>query len=184
MAASVNQHSNQLYISVYEDRFPFIEIDNQTNIVIYVAEADFADFSKSLKPKKSVHDENFQWNCTISAYGRMNFAPPSVNERFPEKHNSNVHLIFGCKNTSKYWNAIIFFSKFWPKIDDAFFSLDGDIQWSIPVETNKMDEKYLALPLYGDIKMTSYSVNKTVKILLEHIDFVSDENNLSIFYAD
>lgn len=36
-----------------------------------------------------------------------------------------------------------------------------------------MDEKYLALPLYGDIKVTSYSVNKTVKILLEHIDFVS-----------
>lgn len=54
-----------------------------------------------------------------------------------------------------------------------FQSLDGNIQWSIPVETNKMDEKYLALPLYGDIKMTSYSANKTVKILLEHIDFVS-----------
>lgn len=53
-----------------------------------------------------------------------------------------------------------------------FFS-GGDIQWSIPVETNKMDEKYLALPLYGDIKMTSFMANKTVKILLEHIDFVS-----------
>lgn len=49
----------------------------------------------------------------------------------------------------------------------------ADIQWSIPVETNKMDEKYLALPLYGDIKMTSFMANKTVKILLEHIDFVS-----------
>lgn len=49
----------------------------------------------------------------------------------------------------------------------------GDVQWSIPVETNKRDEKYLALPNYGDIKLTSYSVNKTVKILLEHIDFVS-----------
>lgn len=49
----------------------------------------------------------------------------------------------------------------------------GDIQWSIPVETNKRDEIYLALPLYGDIKMTSYRENKTVKILLENIDFVS-----------
>lgn len=53
--------------------------------------------------------------------------------------------------------------------------MPGDtIQWSIPVETNKLDEKYLALPLYGDIKMTSYRENKTVKVLLEHIDFVSD----------
>lgn len=97
----MNQHNDQLYISIYEDRFPFIEIDNQTNILIYVAEADFADFSKSLKPKKSIHDENFQWHCTIPAYGRMNFAPPSVNERFPEKHNANVHLIFGCGNSGK-----------------------------------------------------------------------------------
>lgn len=39
-----------------------------------------------------------------------------------------------------------------------------------------MDEKYLALPNYGDIKMTSFIANKTVRILLEHIDFVSDEN--------
>lgn len=57
----------------------------------------------------------------------------------------------------------------------SFFFLvlsGGDIQWSIPVETNKLDEKYLALPLYGDIKMTSYRENKTVKVLLEHIDFV------------
>lgn len=48
----------------------------------------------------------------------------------------------------------------------------GNIQWSIPVETNKMDEKYLALPLYGDIKLTSFIHNKTVKIRLQHIDFV------------
>lgn len=53
------------------------------------------------------------------------------------------------------------------------FGGGGDIQWSIPVETNKLDEKYLALPLYGDIKMTSFRENKTVKVLLEHIDFVS-----------
>lgn len=48
----------------------------------------------------------------------------------------------------------------------------GNIQWSIPVEINKMDEKYLALPLYGDIKLTTFIINKTVKIQLEHIDFV------------
>lgn len=101
LAASVTQHKEQYFISIYEDRFPFIEIDNQTNIEIYVAEADFADFSKSLKPKKSIHDENFLWNCSAPAYSRMNFTPPSVNERFPEKQNTNVHLIFGCANCSK-----------------------------------------------------------------------------------
>lgn len=98
MAASVTQHNDQFYISIYEDRFPFIEIDNQTNMVIYVAEADFADFSKSLKPKKSIHDENFQWYCTVLGYRRQHFAPPSFNEQFPEKHNANIHLIFGCAN--------------------------------------------------------------------------------------
>lgn len=91
-----------MYISIYKDRFPFIEIDNQTNIVIYVAEADFADFSKSLKPKKSIHDHNFQWNCKIPKYNRVYFSPPSVNERFPEKHNANVHIIFGCKHSGEY----------------------------------------------------------------------------------
>lgn len=50
---------------------------------------------------------------------------------------------------------------------------DGAIRWSIPVEINKADEKYLALPLYGDIKFTCRSVNKTIKISLEHVDFVS-----------
>lgn len=108
MATSITQHNNQLYISIYEDRHPFIEIDNQTNIVIFVAEADFADFSKSLKPKKSVHDENFQWHCTIPAYDRLHFAPPSMNERFPEKHNANVHLIFGCKNCGKEQSHLFF----------------------------------------------------------------------------
>lgn len=49
------------------------------------------------------------------------------------------------------------------------------IQWSIPIETNKSDEKYLALPFYGDIKMTSSIANKTIKFLLQHIDFVSEK---------
>lgn len=101
LATSLTQHNNQLYISIYEDRYPFIEINNQTNIVIYVAEADFADFSKSLKPKRSIHDTNIQWYCTIPAFGRMNFTPPSYNERFPEKHNANAHVIFGCANDGK-----------------------------------------------------------------------------------
>lgn len=102
MAASATQHNDQLYISIYEDRCPFIEIDNQTNILIYVAEADFADFSKSLKPKKSIHDENFHWYCTVPPYRRQHFAPPSFNERFPGKHNANIHLIFGCANSGEY----------------------------------------------------------------------------------
>lgn len=102
LATSVTQHNNQLYVSIYDDRYPFIEIDNQTNIVINVAEADFADFSKSLKPKKSMHDTNFQWYCTAPAYGQMNFTPPSYNERFPEKHNANAHLIFGCGNNGEH----------------------------------------------------------------------------------
>lgn len=102
MAVTATQLNDQFYISIYEDRYPFIEIDNQTNIVIYVAEADFADFSKSLKPKKSIHDENFHWYCTVSPYRRQHFAPPSFNERFPEKHNSNIHLILGCANSGEY----------------------------------------------------------------------------------
>lgn len=54
-----------------------------------------------------------------------------------------------------------------------------NIQWSIPIETNKSDEKYLALPFYGDIKMTSSIADKTVKFLLQHIDFVSAPKHLS-----
>lgn len=88
-------------MSVYDDRFPFIDIDNRTNIEIFVAEADFADFSKSLKPKKSMHDENFNWHCTVPPYSGRSYAPPSINERFPEKQTTNVHLIFGCGNSSK-----------------------------------------------------------------------------------
>lgn len=101
LALSVTQNKEQFFVSIYEDQFPFIEVDNQTNIEIYVAEADFADFSKSLKPKKSIHDDNFQWNCTIPAYRQMNFTPPTINERFPEKQVTNIHLIFGCGNSSK-----------------------------------------------------------------------------------
>lgn len=99
LAASVIEHQQyQYHVSIYEDRFPFIEIDNRTNIDIFVAEADFADFSKSLKPKKSIHDENFPWLCTVKAFSRLNYTPPSINERFAEKQNQNVHLIFGCEN--------------------------------------------------------------------------------------
>lgn len=102
MAISVTQYKEQYFVSIYEDTFPYIEVNNQTNIEIYVAEADFADFSKSLKPKKSVHDENFQWNCTVPAYSHAHFTPPTVNERFPEKQTANIHLIIGCGNSSKY----------------------------------------------------------------------------------
>lgn len=78
-----------------------MEIENRTNIEIFAAEADFADFSKSLKPKRSIHDDNFQWHCSIPPFSRMNYSPPSINERFPEKQNINLHLIFGCGNSSK-----------------------------------------------------------------------------------
>lgn len=99
LAASITEHNeNQLYVSIYEDRFPFIEIDNRTNIDIFVAEADFADFSKSLKPKKSIHEENFQWLNSAKAFNCLNYTPPSINERFAEKPFPNVHLIFGCEN--------------------------------------------------------------------------------------
>lgn len=86
-------------MSIYKDRYPFIEIDNHTNIDIFVAEADFADFSKSLKPKKSIHDDNFQWLCVIPAYNKIHYTPPSINERFPDKQNPNIHLIFACANS-------------------------------------------------------------------------------------
>lgn len=102
LAASITQYKEQFFISIYDDRFPFIEIDNQTNIEIFAAEADFSDFSKSLKPKKSIHDENFQWHCTVPAYSCLNFTPPSINERFPERQTTNAQLIFACGNNSKF----------------------------------------------------------------------------------
>lgn len=70
----------------------------------------------------------------------------------------------------------------WDKIYRIFSCIPfpgGDIQWSIPVETNKWDEKYLALPQYGDVKVTTYRENKTVKISLEHIDFVRWRSSFS-----
>lgn len=53
---------------------------------------------------------------------------------------------------------------------------ETNIQWSIPIEIGKSDEKYLALPFYGDVKLVLKRENKTFRVSLQHIDFVSFEN--------
>lgn len=43
----------------------------------------------------------------------------------------------------------------------------------MPVEINENEEKFLNLPLYGDVKINICKENKTIKIVIQHINFVS-----------
>lgn len=176
LAVSILEHRNQYFVTAYDDRCPFIEIDNKTSIDVFVAEADFTEFSKGVRPKRSIHDQSFQWLHSVRASSCLSYTPPSINDNFPEKQHSNVHLLFGCANresdSSKSVSKLI--PKFVVSISDH--RPESNIQWSIPIEVDKEAEKYLALPFYGDIKMNLTRVNKTVKVSLQHIDFKKEFN--------
>lgn len=47
------------------------------------------------------------------------------------------------------------------------------IQWSVPIDISKVSQKFMALPLHGDVKLTIGRTNKTTKIVVENIDIVS-----------
>lgn len=184
LAVSILEYRNQYFVNIYDDRCPFIEIDNKTNIDVFVAEADFTEFSKGLRPKKSIHDENFQWLHSVRAMTRLSYTPPSINECFPEKEYSNVHLIFGCANRKLTKCMKINDLITYPFLILPDHRPESNIQWSIPIENDKIGEKYLALPFYGDVKINLTRNLKTVKISLQHIDFVSSmfENSILVIY--
>lgn len=94
------EYNGQFFISVCNDHYPLIEVDNQTNVSLIVAEAEYADYSKTSKPKRSRHFDNFQWFCSIDAHRKISYTPPSVNENFPDKPISNYNLIFACTSSN------------------------------------------------------------------------------------
>lgn len=152
-ALTAIEYLGQIYVSIYNDRYPFTEIYNRTNIYMYIAEAESADANKRPKPRRSIHDDNFQWFKSVPPFKRINYTPPSVNENFPEKPISNVNYIFGCVT-----------------------KLTTVIQWSLPLKVDDCEEKFLNLPLYGDIKLTLYKTSKTIRILIDHINVKTEFN--------
>lgn len=154
-ALSALEYHGQIYVILYDDRYPFAEIENRTSIHLYIAESESNDVSKHSKPKRSVHDDNFQWHREIPAYKRVNYTPPSVNENFPEKPIGTVTLILG--STNKLTSSIT-------------------VQWSLPIKVDECEEKFLNLPLFGDIKLTLFKASKTICIVIEHINVRTEFN--------
>lgn len=54
----------------------------------------------------------------------------------------------------------------------------------MPVQINENDEKFLNLPLYGDVKINIFKENKTIKIVIQHINVVSTVGQSGHFQFD
>lgn len=154
-ALSALEYLGQIYVILYDDRYPFAEIENRTSIHLYVAESESNDVNRHSKPKRSMHEDNFQWHREIPQFKRINYTPPSVNENFPEKPIGNVTLVLGCAD--KLTSSVT-------------------VQWSLPIKVGECEEKFLNLPLFGDIKLTLYKSSKTICIVIEHINVRTEFN--------
>lgn len=154
-ALSAIEYLGQIYITVYDDRYPFVLIENRTNIPMFLAEPESSDITKHSKPRRSIHDENFQWYREVPQFKQAYYSPPSVNENFPDKSISNICLMLGCENKL---------------IENA------NLQWSFPIKIDECAEKFLNMPLHGDLKLTFSRSSKTIHILVEHINVRTEFN--------
>lgn len=154
-ALSAIEYLGQIYVTIYDDRHPFMQFENRTNVLMFVAEADSSDINKHSRPRRSIHDENFQWFKEVIQFKQTYYSPPSVNENFPDKSISNVCLMMGCLNKLKS---------------------SANIEWSLPFRIDEYEEKFISMPFHGDMKLTLSRSSKTIHILVEHVNFRTEFN--------
>lgn len=94
----ITEHQGQYFISFHDDTAPTIEFENRTELHLLMAQSDPNDLMKS--PVEHIKDSHFEWFQNVPSNSTVFYTPPSINEHFPEKSDSEIAIILACINGS------------------------------------------------------------------------------------
>lgn len=133
----------QVFFHVYEDSYPQIVIRNLCNFKLYCAQGSKED-------SLVVHESTFiNWNYEIEPNSTTYYNFPYVSKRFPELVHPNTL----------------------PPLVLAVATNCSTI-WSQGISINEIQEQFIYLPTYGDVKVSSALKCHTVNITVETVSHV------------
>lgn len=94
----ITEHQGQHFICIHNDTAPTIEFENRTELHLLMAQCDPNDSPKT--PMEHVKDSHFEWLQTVPPNATVFYTPPSINEHFPDKCDSEIAIILACINSA------------------------------------------------------------------------------------
>lgn len=147
LSMSILKHEDQYFVSIYDDAKPVLNIFNNTDFHLYVAQTDIKhQSSKNIPPHRETTDERFTWYQVVNSKQNVFYTPPVFNEYFPEIVAHDYGLIFAC------------------------VCGDGVIRWSAPVKIDETKKIIISVPMFGDIKLLIDMKKITTEIFINYID--------------
>lgn len=146
-AASFIPHQEQLFISIYDDHHPSLVIQNLTDLQLHVAQATSVNPSKTPLPVSDCRGEEWlAWHQLVSAKQLIYYAPPIIDDTFPDIQTVEFAIIFACVGPGA-----------------------SSVRWSRPLRIDESKEIFLDIPMYGDIKVSVNTDGKATKVVLDYI---------------
>lgn len=93
LTMSVLEYEGQTFVSVYDDRAPAIRMENRTDRLLFVAQAESTDPAKAPVAQKTLNDEHFEWYTNVAPDATIFYTPPSVDAGFPEKMGQQISIL-------------------------------------------------------------------------------------------
>ncbi len=92
----ITEHQGQHFICIHDDTAPTIEFENRTELHLLMAQCAP---NYSLKPPvEHIKDSHLEWLQNVPSNATIFYTPPSINEHFPEKSDSDIAIILSCVN--------------------------------------------------------------------------------------
>ncbi|XP_059611224.1 intermembrane lipid transfer protein VPS13B [Phlebotomus argentipes] len=142
---SLIKRQDQSFITIHEDPYPRMWIENFTEYSVYVAQADSVTVGKTPVAVRECFDQHFSWYQIVPFNTKIPYTPPLVDRAFPDDSPSDFGLIF------------------------ALVTAGTTIRWSVPMLVNERKHVFLTIPLCGDLKVSVDTRWKSTRIFIDYI---------------
>uniref|UniRef100_A0A6B2EK58 Putative vacuolar protein n=1 Tax=Phlebotomus kandelakii TaxID=1109342 RepID=A0A6B2EK58_9DIPT len=142
---SLIKRQDQSFITIHENPYPRMWIENFTEYSLYVAQADSVAVSKAPVAVRECFDQHFSWYQIVPFNTKIPYTPPLVDRAFPDDSPQDFGLIF------------------------ALVTAGTTIRWSVPMVVNERKHVFLTIPLCGDLKVSVDTRWKSTRIIIDYI---------------
>jgi len=147
---TVQEHSGQVFLSVYPEIHPQITLHNMCSFKILCAQGIPADDGKAVQ-----ETANFDWWCSIGPHCCAHYTLPATSQRFPD-------IV-----TSGNWPPLVL------ALSDSCSSKNsGTLLWSRGISITETGEQFVRLAGHGDIKVQVKIQCYTTHVVVETVSHV------------
>ncbi|KAK4875062.1 hypothetical protein RN001_011484 [Aquatica leii] len=134
---TAQNHKGQTFLSLYNDLYPQMLIENRSEAKLFFAQAAKIDPIIS-------ECQHFQWTCFVENSRACYYTMPGYGEKFPEisQENNIEQLSISCESP-----------------DDCFY-------WSNPINLNEYRDHLVSIPAYGDVKISITKTIHTLLVVI------------------